>query len=249
MLDRYAGPRVSICFRARPGRPQHHEGGVLRRTTKFAACWRPASWPSAACGSDSDGGSDAAHATRPTSAARRRPTSRSAWPTTSAAAATSRSTTPPPPVSTRPTTELGVERRGVRGRGRRGRVGPRGAPAHLRRRRLQPDHRGRLRLRRLGRQGRRGVPGRQLRDHRRLQPRRRPERRQPGLRRGAGLVPGRRGRRAEDQDRPRRLHRWRRDAADPEVRGGLRGRRQGGQPGHQGRRHVPDPAAGLLRLR
>ena len=35
-------------------------------------------------------------------AARRRAASRSAWPTTSAAAATSRSTTPPPPASTRP---------------------------------------------------------------------------------------------------------------------------------------------------
>ena len=48
---------------------------------------------------------------------------------------------------------------------------------------------------------------------------------------------------------PHRLRRWRRDAADPEVRGRLRGRCQGGQPGHQDRRQLPDPAAGLLRLR
>ena len=139
--------------------------------------------------------------------------------------------------------------RGVRGRGRRGRDRPRGAPAHLRRRRLRPDHRGRLRLRRVGRQGGAGVPGRPLRDHRRRDPRRRPERRQPGLRRGAGLVPGRRGRRAEDRGRPHRLRRRRRDPADPEVPGRLRGGRQGGQPRHHGRRHLPDPGAGLLRLR
>ena len=37
-------------------------------------------------------------------------------------------------------------------------------------------------------------------------------------------------------------------AADQEVRGGLHGRRQGGQPGHQGPGQVPHPAAGLLRL-
>ena len=45
---------------------------------------------------------------------------------------------------------------------------------HLRRGRLRPDHRGGLRLRRGGRQGRRAVPRHPLRDHRRLQPRRRP---------------------------------------------------------------------------
>ena len=39
------------------------------------------------------------------------------------------------------------------------------------------------------------------------------------------------------------------DRPHQEVRGGLRGRRQGGQPGHQDRRQVPHPAAGLLRLR
>ena len=77
----------------------------------------------------------------------------------------------------------------------------------------------------------------------------RPERRQPGLRRGAGLVPGRRGGRAQVRGRPHRLRRWRPGPADREVPGGLRGRRQGGQPGHQDRRHLPDPAAGLLRLR
>ena len=61
-----------------------------------------------------------------------------------------------------------------------------------------------------------------------------PERRQPGLRRGAGLVPGRRGSRAEDRDRQRRLHRRRRDPADPEVRGRLHRRRRGREPRHQG---------------
>ncbi len=51
---------------------------------------------------------------------------------------------------------------------------------------------------------------------------------QPGLRRGAGLVPGRCRRRAEDQDRPHRLHRWRaRQRPHQEVRGRLRRRRQG----------------------
>ncbi len=48
---------------------------------------------------------------------------------------------------------------------------------------------------------------------------------------------------------PHRLRRWRPGAADREVPGRLRGGRQGGQPGHQGRCHLPDPAPGLLRLR
>ncbi len=73
--------------------------------------------------------------------------------------------------------------------------------------------------------------------------------RQPGLRRGAGLVPGRRGCRAQDRGRPHRLRRWRRDPADPEVRGRLHRGRRGGQPRHPGRRHLPDPGPRLLRLR
>ena len=78
---------------------------------------------------------------------------------------------------------------------------------------------------------------------------RRRQRRRPGLRRGAGLLPRRCGGRAEDEGQPRRLHRWRRDAADQEVRGRLHRRRQGRRPGHQGRRQVPHPGPGLLRLR
>ena len=69
------------------------------------------------------------------------------------------------------------------------------------------------------------------------------------VRRGAGLVPRRCGRRPEDQDRQRRLHRRRRRTADPQVRGRLQGRCQGRQAGHQGAGQVPHPAAGLLRLR
>ena len=56
-------------------------------------------------------------------------------------------------------------------------------------------------------------------------------------------------RRLKTKTEQRRLHRWRQRAADPEVPGRLRGRRQGGQPGHQDRGQVPDPAAGLHRLR
>ena len=58
----------------------------------------------------------------------------------------------------------------------------------------------------VGRQGRQGVPGHQVRDHRRRGSRGR-QHRQPALRRGAGLLPGRRRRGAEDEDRQRRLHR------------------------------------------
>ena len=94
--------------------------------------------------------------------------------------------------------EFGIEAKESEAERRRGRVRPRGAPAHLRRRRLQPDHRGRLRLLRVGRQGRQGVPRRPLRDHRRRGSRGR-QHRQPGLRRGAGLVPRRCRGGAEDR--------------------------------------------------
>ena len=49
------------------------------------------------------------------------------------------------------------------------------------------------------------------------------------LRRERGLLPRRRGRGPEDEGRPHRLRRRRRHPADPQVRGGLHGRRQGGQ--------------------
>ena len=68
------------------------------------------------------------------------------------------------------------------------------------------------------------------------------------LRRGAGLVPRRRGRRAQEPDRQDRLHRWRRDRPDQEVRGRLHRRRQGRQPGHRDPVAVHHPAAGLHRL-
>ena len=79
------------------------------------------------CGaSDDDGDSadDNGDVTRPG------PTSRSAWPTTSAAVATSRSTTRPQPASTRPS-RSSASSQGGRGPGRRGRVGSRGAAAQL----------------------------------------------------------------------------------------------------------------------
>ena len=75
-----------------------------------------------------------------------------------------------------------------------------------------------------------------------------PERRPDHLRRGAGLLPRRRGGGPEVQDQPRRLRRRRQHRPDQEVPGRLRGRRQGGQPEHQDRRQVPHRAAGLLRL-
>ena len=53
------------------------------------------------------------------------------------------------------------------------------------------------------------------------------------VRRGAGLVPGRRRRGAEVQDRPRRLRRRRPERPDPEVRGRLRGRVRRRQPRHR----------------
>ncbi len=129
--------------------------------------------------------------------------------------------------------------------GHRGR--PRAAPVRPGRGRVQPDHRCRLRLRRLDGQGRGEVPEDQLR-HRRLGGGRQ-ERRQHHLHRGAGLLPGRRRRRAEVQDEARRLHRRCRRPADQEVRGGLRPGRQGHQPEDQGRHPVPEPRLGHLRLR
>ena len=101
-----------------------------------------------------------------------------------------------------------------------------------------PHHRGRLRLRQGRRRDRQGQPRRQVRHRRRRVARLgRPQRRPDHLRRGAGLLPRRRGRGPQDQDQPRRLHRWRPDRPHQEVRGGLRGRRQGGQAGRQDRRH------------
>ena len=62
-----------------------------------------------------------------------------------------------------------------------------------------------------------------------------------GLRRGAGLVPRRRRRRAEDHRVQDRLRRRRGDAADPEVRGGLRGRREGRRTEHRDRQRTTSP--------
>ena len=59
------------------------------------------------------------------------------------------------------------------------------------------------------------------------------------LRREPGLLPRRRRRRAEEQDRPHRLHRWSRDRPDQEVRGRLHRRCQGREPRHQDRQQVP----------
>ena len=144
--------------------------------------------------------------------------------------------------------ELGVEAEESEAAGRRGGVGARGAPRTFAEAGYDPIIAvGFAYAESVGKVAAR-VPRRPLRDHRRLQPRRRPERRQPGLRRGAGLVPGRRGRGAEVRGRPHRLRRRRPGATDREVPGRLRGGRQGGQPGHQDRRHLPDPAAGLLRI-
>ena len=76
----------------------------------------------------------------------------------------------------------------------------------------------------------------------------RPERRPDHLRRGAGLLPRRRGGGAEVQGQPHRLRRWRQHPPHQEVPGGLPGRREGGQPQHRHRRQVPHRAAGLLGL-
>ena len=97
-------------------------------------------------------------------------------------------------------TELGVETAGGRGHRRRDRAAKEERLRAARRRRLQPGHRGRLRLRRGARQGRAGVPGHQVRDRRRRGVERR-QHRQPGLRRGAGLLPRRCGGGAEDARR------------------------------------------------
>ncbi len=101
----------------------------------------------------------------------------------------------------------------------------------------QHHHRGRFRLRDRHGHRRRGQPGRALRHRRRRvavrpdpQGRRTQERRVADVRRRAELVPGRRGRGAEVQDRPRRLHRRRQHPADPGLPGRLRRRCQGHEP-------------------
>ena len=95
--------------------------------------------------------------------------------------------------------EFGIETQESEAEDGEDRVGPRGAAAHLRRGRLQPGHRGGLRLRRR-RWPRwpRSTPTSTSRSSTTRSPGR--QHRQPGLRRGAGLVPGRRGRGAEDRD-------------------------------------------------
>ena len=102
--------------------------------------------------------------------------------------------------------------------GRRDRADPRGAPAHPRRGRLQPGHR-------ASASSTRRRPPRSPRSTRTSTSRsidgystsiptatRSNERRRPDLRRGAGLLPRRRRRRAEVQGQARRLRRWRRTA-------------------------------------
>ena len=71
------------------------------------------------------------------------------------------------------------------------------------------------------------------------------ERRLDDVRRGAGLVPRRRGRRAEERVRHDRLHRRCRDHAHQEVRGRLHRRGAGRQPRHRDPDAVHHAAAGL----
>ena len=101
-----------------------------------------------ACGSDDgDSGSDGGSSGSGGGDAPR-PTSRSAWPTTSVAAATSRSTTPRPRVSTRPSTSSASTPRSPRPTDGEAESAREERLRHLRRRRLRPGHRGGLRLRR-----------------------------------------------------------------------------------------------------
>ena len=133
-------------------------------------------------------------------------------------------------------TELGVEVKEARRRQRRDRGAQRGAPAAARRRAAttRSSWPGFAYAESVGKAAKDNPDAHfaivddasQLRG---------PERRPIYLRREAGLVPGRRGRRAEVQDRQHRLHRWRQHRPDQEVRGGLHRRRQGRQPRHQGR--------------
>ena len=157
----------------------------MRRTTKFAALLSVSVLALGACGSsDSDGGDKASgdssvrQRRRLQGRRRRRPQGRHRV----------RRRRPWRPVVQRlrryagldqASEELGADARGVEAAGRRGRDRPRGPPPPAGRRRLRPDHRGRLRLRRRRQHGRRGVPGHQLRDRRRLGLDERPERREP----------------------------------------------------------------------
>ena len=115
-----------------------------------------------------------------------------------------------------------------RGPGRRGRVGSRGPPAPDGRRRLQPDHRCRLRLQRRRQRGRPELPEDQLRGRRRLRPRQEAQqerRRTSTFAANESLLPGRCGGGPEDQDQPGRLRRRRPQRPDQEVRGRLHRRR------------------------
>ena len=191
---------------------------------------------------------------RPTSAARRRPTAPppptpaatprpasamppSAWPTTSPVAATSRSTTPRARRSRRRQTDLGItfEESTPTGEGDRAErlQGLVDAGAGL----VQGNG---FLFNDSTHDRRRRQPRRQLHDRRRR--RRRAQRGVARVRRGAGLVPRRRCRRPQEPDRHDRVHRRRRERPDQEVRGRLRRRRPGREPGHRDPESTTSPS-------
>ena len=137
----------------------------------------------------------------------------------------------------------GADRQGRRHRGR-----PRAAPDQPGRRRLQPDRRRRLRLRRTSvdkvaekyPKTNFGLVDSVV-DAKNVDSIVFTEEQGSYL---AGVAAA-----LKTKNEPRRLHRRRRHPADQEVRGRLHAGRQGHQPEGQGRRPVPDPRLGLLRLR
>ncbi len=128
---------------------------------------------------------------------------------------------------------------------------PRHRPAAAGRERRPRDRR-RLLVRHRRGDDRRREPRRELRDRRRRDDELRrsthagaaPQRGRPRVQRGAGLVPRRRRRRAQVDDRQDRLHRWRqRHRPDREVRGRLHRRCQVDQPRHRGARRSTSPSS------
>ncbi len=144
-----------------------------------------------------------------------RATLSSAWPTTSPVAATSRSTTLPPPALEQAQADLGITFQestptgeGDRAERLQGLVDSGAVLVQRQRLPVQGLHHDR----------RCRQPGRQL--HARRRRRRCPQRGLAHVRRGAGLVPRRRRRSAQEPDRHDRLHRWRPERADRKFEAG-----------------------------
>ena len=192
-----ARPRRRPPARRRPARPRRLRAAPARRRPERPAHPRRVRLPR-----------------RLRASLRSRATPRWVWSSTSAAGATSRSTTPPTPAWTKAVKDLGVtEKELAADAGESDNDRERGSScsrtrATTRSSRSASSYDGAVDGKIAARTTR--TPSFAIIDDVATAQ----ERRRPDLRRGAGLLPRRRGGRAQDQDRHGRLHRRRRRAAD-----------------------------------